>query len=217
MADCSRTVVAMARFLAIAHIVVGSLLIIFGIAYSVRTGTSWGLIIGIVIGAWMCVTGALGIPGSRYERSFSRNCFAGVFMGFSITSALTGALIISFCSVNVSPEVDEMGLTVILLILGIVEFVMGIWAPICLCVMKPCCGPAQGTTGGVQVSFPVHPDGGVLPVQASYMYAQGMQATSAQRPIGALGGPPPQFVVAAAPVGAGLPQETAQLGKYIPL
>ncbi|XP_068706818.1 uncharacterized protein [Montipora foliosa] len=194
MADCSRTVVAMARFLAIAHIVVGSLLIIFGIAYSVRTGTSWGLIIGIVIGAW-----------------------AGVFMGFSITSALTGALIISFCSVNVSPEVDEMGLTVILLILGIVEFVMGIWAPICLCVMKPCCGPAQGTTGGVQVSFPVHPDGGVLPVQASYMYAQGMQATSAQRPIGALGGPPPQFVVAAAPVGAGLPQETAQLGKYIPL
>ena len=69
--------------------------------------------------------------------------------------------------------------------------------------------------GGVQVAIPVQPAGGVLPVQASYMYA------SAPMPIGAVGGPtPPQLVVAASPVGAGSPQETgmeAQHGKYIPV
>ena len=75
-------------------------------------------------------------------------------------------------------------------------------------------------TDGVQVAFPVQPAGGVLPVQASYMYAQGMQATSAPMPIRAVGGPPPQLVVAASPVGAGSPQETemeVQHGKYIPV
>ena len=74
--------------------------------------------------------------------------------------------------------------------------------------------------GGVEVAFPVQPAGGILPVQASYMYAQGMQAASAPMPIGAFGGPPPQLVVAASPVGAGSPQETgmeAQHGKYIPV
>ena len=37
----------------------------------------------------------------------------------------------------------KMALSAIVLILGIVEFVMGIWAAVCLCVMKPCCGPAE--------------------------------------------------------------------------
>ncbi|XP_068737649.1 uncharacterized protein [Montipora capricornis] len=266
MADNSRKAVAMARFLAIVHIVVGSLLIIFGIADSVTTindrnyyfWTGYGFF-GIWIGPWMCVAGALGIPGSRYERSSSRNCFAGVFMGFSITSAVFGGIIIICYSVMLA-YVDyysnyydgyntyhryrryqysydtKMALSVIVLILGIVEFAMGIWAAVCLCVMKPCCGPAQGPTvafagipgqtmalrtDGVQVAFPVQPAGGVLPVQASYMYAQGMQATSAPMPIGAAGGPtPPQLVVAASPVGAGSPQEMGmevQHGKYIPV
>ncbi|XP_068706812.1 uncharacterized protein [Montipora foliosa] len=238
MADCSRTAVIMARSLAIAHIVVGSLLIIFGVADSVMeiSGGEFGfgfIFFGVWIGAWMCVTGGLGIPGSRYERNFSRNCFAGVFMGFSITSAVMGGIII-ICYSLVLTWLDDGGriaLIVILLILGILEFAMGIWAAVCLCVMKPCCGPAQGPTvafsgnttgqtmalpaGGVQVAFPIQPAGRVLPVQASYMYP------SAPMPIGAVGGPtPPQLVVAASPVGAGSPQETGmevQHGKYIPV
>ena len=76
-------------------------------------------------------------------------------------------------------------------------------------------------TGGSQVAFPAQTAGGVLPVQASYMYAQGMQATSVPMPVGAMGGPPPpQLVVAAAPVGADSPRETemeAYSGKYKPL
>ncbi|XP_068734979.1 uncharacterized protein [Montipora capricornis] len=217
--------------------------------------SEFGLTHGGSISLQMCVVGALGIPGSRYERSLSRNCFAGVFMGFSITSAVFGGIIINYNG-TILAHVDnyyyyyhgyntyyryrryqystydtKMALSVIFLILGIAEFGMGIWAAICLCVMKPCCGPAQGPTvafagipgqrmalrtDGVQVAFPVQPAGGALPVQASYMYAQGMQATSAPMPIGASGGPtPPQLVV-----GAGSPQEMGmelQHGKYIPV
>ncbi|XP_068734978.1 uncharacterized protein [Montipora capricornis] len=239
MADNSRKAVAIARFLAIVHIVVGSLLIIFGIADSVATingsndyfWTGYG-----VFGVWI-------------------DPWAGVFMGFSITSAVFGGIIINYNG-TILAHVDnyyyyyhgyntyyryrryqystydtKMALSVIFLILGIAEFGMGIWAAICLCVMKPCCGPAQGPTvafagipgqrmalrtDGVQVAFPVQPAGGALPVQASYMYAQGMQATSAPMPIGASGGPtPPQLVV-----GAGSPQEMGmelQHGKYIPV
>ncbi|XP_068737647.1 uncharacterized protein [Montipora capricornis] len=268
MADNGRKAVAMARFLAIAHIIVGSLLIIFGIADGVTSinRRSYGfwtghVFFGVWIGAWMCVTGALGIPGSRYERNFSRNCFAGVFMGFSITSAVLGGIIIICYSIALAfaghyyyyyydsygtyrryPHYSyqyntKMALSVIVLILGIVEFTMGIWAAVCLCVMKPCCSPAEGPTvvfagnttgqtvalgiGGGQVAFPAQTAGGVLPGQASYMYAQGMQATSAPMPLGALGGPPPpQLVVASAPVGADSPRETemeAYGGKYKPL
>jgi len=32
----------------------------------------------------------------------------------------------------------EMALSAIILILGIVEFAIGIWAAVCLCMMKPC-------------------------------------------------------------------------------
>ncbi|XP_068706835.1 uncharacterized protein [Montipora foliosa] len=255
MADNGRKAVAMARFLAIAHIIVGSLLIIFGIADGVTSinRRSYGfwtghVFFGVWIGAWVCVTGGLGIPGSRYEISSSRNCFAGIFMGFSITSAVLAGIIILFYSRMLSivdNDYDDysydndyyrrwysydtkMALSVIVLILAIVEFVVGIWAAICLCVMKPCC-PAQepivafaGIPGqtmavsadGVQIAFPAQTAGGVIPAQASYMYAQGM-------PVGAVGGPPPpQLVVAASPDGADSPQETemeAYSGKYMPL
>ena len=60
MADNSRKAVAMARFLAIAHIIVGSLLIIFGIADGVTSINSfiygfWTgyVFFGVWIGAWV--------------------------------------------------------------------------------------------------------------------------------------------------------------------
>ena len=33
----------------------------------------------------------------------------------------------------------KMGLSAVILALGIIEFGTGIWVSICLCVMKPCC------------------------------------------------------------------------------
>ena len=86
-------------------------------------------------------------------------------MGFSITSAVMGGIIIICYSIMLAYVYNysyydgdtiyymyrpnqysydtKMALSVIVLILGIVEFVIGIWAAICLCVMKPCGGPAQ--------------------------------------------------------------------------
>jgi len=87
-------------------------------------------------------------------------------MGFSITSAVLGGIIIICYSVSIaeyrrrkdrysSPTYyyrydneyirrklknyeAEMAISAIVLVLGIAEFVIGIWAPILCCLMKPC-------------------------------------------------------------------------------
>ena len=89
-------------------------------------------------------------------------------MGFSITSAVFGGIIIIAYSIAIAVYRNdyksrsrrirednfdtEMALSVIILTLGVVEFVIGIWAAICLCMMKPCAccygNPPQ------QVSYP---------------------------------------------------------------
>ena len=92
---------------------------------------------------------------------------AGVFMGFSITSAvLGGQMIIAYSLTIAHASYSEyyygyryellrsykyqrysynakMGLAAVILILGIVEFGTGIWVSICLCLMKPCCTDSQ--------------------------------------------------------------------------
>ncbi|XP_074607308.1 uncharacterized protein LOC141860177 isoform X1 [Acropora palmata] len=105
----SKAVLSMIRVLAIFHIVVGALLIIFGIADGVTAvlGHEYMFVAGygfygVWIGIWMCIAGGLGIPGSTSERTPSRNCFAGVFMGFSITSAVLGGIIIIAYSVTIA-------------------------------------------------------------------------------------------------------------------
>ncbi|XP_015757509.1 PREDICTED: uncharacterized protein LOC107336927 isoform X2 [Acropora digitifera] len=149
--EVSRAVVSKVRVLAITHILVGALLVIFGIANGVTQNfydafnSSFGFF-GIGTGVW-----------------------AGTFMGFAITSAVFGGIIIilysitlagtscqDFCLNNYScggggyptlvPRWDitysydtKLGLAVAILTLGIIEFGTGIWVSICLCVMKPCC------------------------------------------------------------------------------
>ena len=71
------------------------------------------------------------------------NFQAGIFMGFSITSAVLGGVIIIcysiFIAFNQYYNTDrEMAISVIILILGIVEVAIGIWVAVCLCLMKPC-------------------------------------------------------------------------------
>ena len=92
---------------------------------------------------------------------------AGVFMGFSITSAVFGGIIIIAYSItiaianyydyyqyydNLYSETytyqrysydTKMGLAAVILVLGIVEFGTGIWVSICLCLMKPCCTDSE--------------------------------------------------------------------------
>ena len=68
-------------------------------------------------------------------------------MGFSITSAVFGGFIIIFYSMGIHgfrhrydrrTYGTQMLLMALILILGIVEFAIGIWAAVCLCRMKPC-------------------------------------------------------------------------------
>ena len=72
-------------------------------------------------------------------------------MGFSITSAVFGGLIITFYSIAIdsnsyngyydsyySVNEAELSITGIILFIGILEFLLRIWAAICFCVMKVC-------------------------------------------------------------------------------
>ena len=84
-------------------------------------------------------------------------------MGFSITSAVLGGMIIICYSVAISElrryhshnnddyyyyrgfkgekhnYRGKIAILAIMLVLGIVTFGAGIWAAICTCLMKPCC------------------------------------------------------------------------------
>ena len=71
-------------------------------------------------------------------------------MGFSITSAVFGALIVAFYSIAIdsnsyngyydsySVNEAELSITGIILFIGILEFLLGTWAAICCCAMKAC-------------------------------------------------------------------------------
>ena len=91
-------------------------------------------------------------------------------MGFSITSAVLGGIIIIAYSVTIGSasyfryyhDYDpcgctttvtyinqrysygaKMGLAAVILALGVIEFCTGLWVSICLCVMKPCCADLE--------------------------------------------------------------------------
>ncbi|XP_074607328.1 uncharacterized protein LOC141860187 isoform X1 [Acropora palmata] len=113
-------VVSRFRVLAITHLVVGALLIIFGIFDGVTSllgddfmfWSPFGLFgISTGTGQWlgvtgskcqMCIAGSLGIPGSTPQRTRMRSCFACLFMVFSITSALFGGVILLFYSKEIA-------------------------------------------------------------------------------------------------------------------
>ncbi|XP_015757502.1 PREDICTED: uncharacterized protein LOC107336924 isoform X5 [Acropora digitifera] len=152
----SKAVVSRVRVLAITHILAGALLIIFGIANGVTPNSypdifnsSFGFF-GIGTGVWMCIAGALGIPGCTLQRTRRSNLFASVFMGFFITSAVFGEIIIIAFGIRIA-KTSELcqgqcpcfgngcGLAAMILVLGIIEFAAGISVAICLCMMRPCC------------------------------------------------------------------------------
>ncbi|XP_015748753.1 PREDICTED: uncharacterized protein LOC107328544 isoform X3 [Acropora digitifera] len=103
----SNAVMAMVRVLAITDIVVGALLIIFCMADGVTSVLENDFVFddgfaffGMCTGIWMCIAGGLGIPGSTPQGTRKRNCFAGTFMGFAITSAVLGGMIIILYSTS---------------------------------------------------------------------------------------------------------------------
>lgn len=211
-----------ARLIAIAHIVVGILLVIFGIVDRVE-GYFWtgeGCF-GIWCGVWMILTGSLGIPGSNRERNSSSQAFAAAFMGCAITSAVFGGIIILCYSIAIgmyrtSPWYEddfperywynydaEMAITVITLILGIVEFGIGIWAAVLCCNMNPCqCCAVQGgqapsmvyvsnqgmvyCAGAAPMAIPMQTAGGVVMVPVSSSGGVGGHPQTVQMPGGSV-------------------------------
>ena len=70
-----------------------------------------------------------------------------MFMGFSITSAVLGGIIVAFYGMVIGDKADysggheyvaRMAICAVILTLGIAEFIIGIWAAVCCCLMKPC-------------------------------------------------------------------------------
>ena len=77
-------------------------------------------------------------------------------MGFSITSSVMGGVIIVCYSIVIANERgkyyhdyysrrgerylydEKMAISAVILVLGVIEFVIGVWAAICCCLMRPC-------------------------------------------------------------------------------
>ncbi|KAK2548966.1 hypothetical protein P5673_030714 [Acropora cervicornis] len=193
----SKAVLSMIRVLAIFHIVVGALLIIFGIADGVTAvlGHEYMFVAGYGFYG-MCIAGGLGIPSSTSERTPSRNCFVSRTNGFYRTYQYQ----------RYSYDA-KMGLAAVILILGLIEFGTGILVSICLCVMKPCCSGSQQQTGalpgstagypvaqavgGGSVAVPMQASGVTFQAQAFYGYPQAGQTS--------IGGPVPFQAVASQP------------------
>ncbi|XP_078356699.1 uncharacterized protein LOC144641549 isoform X1 [Oculina patagonica] len=144
---CSRMAdnLATMRKLAIAHIIIGLLLIPSGVADRfvgiMWTGDSY---VGIWIGAWMCATGTIGIVASRREITSSRKVLTGVFLCLCIESALLGlGLIVTYGFFirflwDVATHIPvQIAIASILLTLGISVVVIGIWSAVCCC--RTCC------------------------------------------------------------------------------
>ncbi|XP_067047532.1 uncharacterized protein [Acropora muricata] len=227
----SNGVVDMVRILAIIHFVVGALLIIFGIVDAVITYIPF-LVLPVACGIWTCIAGCLGIPASSLQRTSKRNCYAGVFMGFSIVSTACGGIIIIGYSYMVSfASGPALGIAAVILILGIIQFGTGIWVSICLCLMKPCCtdsqqtGPFPGSTPGYAVAQDVSGGPVAIPMQAPgvtgqtqpfYGYPQTGQTTiGGPVPFQAVGNQP-QLVVVPLP-GGGFPPQYTEHSQKVPL
>ena len=91
-------------------------------------------------------------------RKTELSCFSlifqtGAFMGFSITSAVFGGIIIIIYSLSVYYSDYDRGVAiiVIILLLGIAEFGMGISAAVFCCLMSPCCACCGETVPQHQV------------------------------------------------------------------
>lgn len=86
------------RVLGFTHIVIGSLMMVFGIVCIaiVRHWTS-SVGFGIWVGIWVIITGVLGYLGAR-DNNNPNKCLIGCFLGFSVTaSVIAGIMFICYC------------------------------------------------------------------------------------------------------------------------
>lgn len=152
--NASRFVKCASKVIALVHIPVGVLLFVFGIIERVHVHPRYfdftgQMGIGIWCGAWMCITGVLGILANIKGRSRPcRNALAGTFIAFAMASTALGAVVFSFymiLSLLAPPEAICTGV----LVLGMFEFVIGIAGSMSGCLICDCCAHSSGQTSSV--------------------------------------------------------------------
>ncbi|XP_022785607.1 uncharacterized protein LOC111325953 [Stylophora pistillata] len=132
--DDYHTIASKGQRLALAHFVIGIALIATGVMDRLMSETWVGYSgFGILVGIWMCFTGGLGVSATKMFRTQSTSIYAALFMAFSIVSSMCGLIISTFYGLT-----DMRPLNVTMLILGVLEFGIGIAASVCCCLMKPC-------------------------------------------------------------------------------
>nr|XP_058952970.1 uncharacterized protein LOC131780374 [Pocillopora verrucosa] len=132
--DDYQSIASKGQRLAFAHILVGFALIVAGILDRLQLESYFGYsCFGIWVGIWMCITGGLGISATKMFRTSTTNFYAALFMAFSIVSSVSGLLISSLYGAT---ELRAFSITMV--ILGALEFGIGIAASVCCCLMKPC-------------------------------------------------------------------------------
>ncbi|XP_078383169.1 uncharacterized protein LOC144665745 isoform X2 [Oculina patagonica] len=86
------------RGLAVAQMVFGALMIVFGVASVFAVG-HWSSYVGfgIWVGIWVLISGILGYIGAK-DNFTPNKCLIGCFMGFSITACvIAGVMFICYC------------------------------------------------------------------------------------------------------------------------
>ncbi|XP_048590603.1 uncharacterized protein LOC5514757 [Nematostella vectensis] len=157
------------RKLGISQMVIGALMVVFGIASVAAVHMHWTSIVGfgIWIGVWVIVTGVLGFIGAR-DNSTPNNCLIGTMLGFAVTSCvLSGIMIIcySIALAEWSKYLDHyyygsyyyyqnyyslqsaragLGIGVMLLLLALAEFFVGLASSIYGC--SNCCTSVTRTS-----------------------------------------------------------------------
>ncbi|XP_073250858.1 uncharacterized protein [Porites lutea] len=210
MVENTRRIVKCAsKVIALVHIPVGVLLLVFGIVERVHVHPRYfdftgQMGIGIWCGAWTCITGVLGILANIKGRSRPcRNALAGTFIGFAMASTVLGAVVFSFymiLSLLAPPEAICTGI----LVLGMFEFVIGIAGSMSGCLICDCCAHSSGKTssvmyitgqgvilgdnaigrgcGGVPLVFPVQQTGGVVSIPGGDAQMASMPPQDSQEP-----------------------------------
>lgn len=197
------------RVLAITQMVIGALVIIFGILciITVRHWTSY-VGFGIWTGIWVVITGILGFLGAKHDNSPNK-CLIGCFMGFSITACVISGIMFICYGFAVSYFSEKLrmynmygnefyyyspyrakvgaGFSSCQLILSIVEFFISLASSISCC-SAICCGTSAVSSGSAnqQVLY--------MHTGTQQIYSGGQSGVVIIQPTGAVGTAwPPDF------------------------
>ncbi|XP_048590605.1 uncharacterized protein LOC116619500 [Nematostella vectensis] len=146
------------RNLGIFQMVIGALMVVFGIASVAAAQQHWTTFVGfgIWVGIWVTITGILGYIGGR-DNNTPNNCLIGTMIGFAVTACVICGIMIICYSIELSQSSwylrssyyhhdsahAGVGIGVMLLLLALTEFFVGLASAIYGC--NNSCTPVTST------------------------------------------------------------------------